>query len=87
LPLNPAVARRIAGARFYSENAAAKATTEQKDEAPKPEKGENGEDVKRVEETEKDEVEVTPVHEVAAKLKKKEAEVTDLMVCLVPHAL
>lgn len=39
-----------------------------------------GEDGERAEESEKDEVTVTPEHELLAKLKKKEGEVTDLMV-------
>ena len=77
---NAAAARRIAGARFYSEQA----TTGGQEKKPEAEgkKGENGEDVERVEETEKDEVEVTPEHELKAKLKAKETEVTDLMVSI-----
>ena len=38
------------------------------------------EDGERAEESEKDEVTVTPEHELLAKLKKKEEEVSDLMV-------
>lgn len=36
----------------------------------------------RAEETEKDEVTITPEHELLEKLKQKEAEVTDLKVCI-----
>ncbi len=62
-----AASRRLPrhGARCYS----AQASEEKK-----------GEDGERAEESEKDEVTVTPEHELLAKLKKKEGEVTDLMV-------
>ena len=66
-----AAGRRLAGARLYSAQASEEGSKQKEQER---------EDAPRVEETEKDEVEVTPEHEVVAKLKKKEAEVSDLMV-------
>lgn len=60
-------ARRVP--RYYSTGTAGSSGESQKDEV-------------RAEETEKDEVTITPEHELLEKLKQKEAEVTDLKVCI-----